>query len=228
LGWLWRLLLQWLLPPRCLGCRQRGTLLCEPCWQALPWLGGGVCGRCAGRRLPGQPCRACERLAGALVLVRAACSYDGPARAAVHVLKFRAGRQAAPILGALVRESLRRRPLRAELVVPVPLAPRRLRWRGYNQAALLAEQVAATLGGQLAKDVLEREDRPAQRTLSAAARLDNLRGAIRCRTPALVAGRRVVLVDDVMTTGATLSSCAEALAGAGARQVLGLVFARTL
>jgi ComF family protein len=123
---------------------------------------------------------------------------------------------------------LRRRPLRAELVVPVPLAPARLRWRGYNQAALLAEQVAAALGGRLGTDVLERLDRPAQHTLGAAERLDNLRGAIRCRQPGLVRGRRVVLVDDVMTTGATLSSCAEALETAGARQVLGLVFARTL
>jgi ComF family protein len=195
----------------------------------MPWLPRGVCGRCAGLRAPpGQPCRACARLDVALTAVRAACSYDGPARAAVHTFKFRAGGQVAPLLGALVRHSLQRRPVRAELLVPVPLAPARLRQRGYNQAALLAHELAGAVGGELAAEVLGRLDRPAQRTLGAAERLDNLRGSIHCRMPAQVSGRRVVLVDDVMTTGATLSACAEALAAAGARQVIGLVFARTL
>jgi predicted amidophosphoribosyltransferase len=76
--------------------------------------------------------------------------------------------------------------------------------------------------------VLGREDRPAQRTLGAAERWANLRGSIHCRAPTRVVGRRIIVVDDVMTTGATLSACAEALAAAGARQVFGLVVARTL
>lgn len=229
LVWLWCLLLEVCLPPRCVGCGRRGRLLCDACWRGMPWLPVRVCARCAGLRgPPHQACRACRRLASALGSVRAACSYEGPARTAVHALKFRAGRQVAPVLGGVMRESLRRRPLRAELVVPVPLAPARERARGYNQALLLAEQVAAVVGGELGHDVLEREDRPSQRTLSGADRLDNLRGSIHCRDPARVAGRRVVLVDDVMTTGATLSTCAEVLAAAGARQVQALVFARTL
>jgi ComF family protein len=229
-GWrrLVQTLLRLLLPPRCLGCARRGTLLCRTCWQLMPWLPSSVCARCAGRRWPGERCPACPRISAELTAVRAACSYAGPVRSAVHALKFRAGRQAAPVLGALIRESLRQRPLKADLVVPVPLAPGRLRRRGYNQAALLAEQLGHHLGGPLELDLLGREDRPAQRTLGAAERWANLRGSIHCRAPTRVVGRRIIVVDDVMTTGATLSACAEALAAAGARQVFGLVVARTL
>ena len=158
--------------------------------------------------------------------MRAVCLYDGVARQAVHTLKFRSGRYVAPLLGELMRQSLRRRPLRADLVLPVPLAPRRLRERGYNQAALLAEQVVEAVGGTLGQAVLEKRDRPPQQALSAAERRRNLQDAIRCPQPDQVAGRRVLLLDDVMTTGATLSACADALDAAGAERVFGLVFAR--
>ena len=226
----WRALLELLFPPRCVGCSVRGTLLCEPCRELMPPLPAEVCRRCGMTRplLAPKACRACPRLAEPLELVRAAYIYEGTARKAVHVLKFRAGPQMAPVLGGLMREGLRRRPLRAEVVVPVPLAAGRERKRGYNQAALLARHVAPGLGAELATRVLEREDRPAQVNLGAAYRLDNLRGSIRCVAPGQVRDRRVVVLDDVMTTGATLSACAEALAEAGAAQVMGVVFARTL
>jgi ComF family protein len=158
--------------------------------------------------------------------VRAVCAYEGAARSAVHAFKFRGGRHLAPLLGELLREHLARRPLRAELVVPVPLSPRRRKDRGYNQAQLLAEQIVESVGGTLSVDVLQRDDRPAQQTLGGEARLINLKGAIRSRER--LHGQRVVLIDDVATTGATLSACAEALSSAGARDVRALVFARDL
>ena len=226
---LWHLLWNLIAPPRCITCRRRGTLLCPDCLHALPMLPPNVCRRCAAPRLrTTHKCRACARLSSSLHSVRAAYCYAGAARTAVHVLKFGAGRQAAAVLGELVRRHVKHRPLRAELVIPVPLAPSRQRQRGYNQAALLAEQLTGAIGGQLITDALTREDRPAQSTLGAAERLVNLHGSIRCARPDVVRARRVLLVDDVMTTGATLSACADALAASGARQVLGLVFARTL
>jgi ComF family protein len=158
--------------------------------------------------------------------LRAVCAYEGAARAAVHSLKFRGGRQLAPLLGELLREHLAQRPLRAEVVVPVPLAPWRRKERGYNQALLLAEQVVEPVGGTLAADLLLRDDRPAQKTLDAAQRLVNLKGAIRAH--GRVPGKRILLIDDVATTGSTLSACAEALSSAGARDVRALVFARDL
>jgi ComF family protein len=160
--------------------------------------------------------------------VRAVCVYDGVARNAVHTLKFRSGRCVAPVLGELLREHLGRRPLRADLLVPAPMARHRLRERGYNQAALLAGQIVDQVGGTLAVDLLEKADRPPQQTLSAAERRRNLQDAIRCPRPGQVAGRRVLVVDDVMTTGATLSACADVLHEAGAERIFGLVFARDL
>ena len=156
------------------------------------------------------------------------CVYDGVARKAVHTLKFRSGRHVAPVLGGLLRDHLRRRPLRADLVVPAPITRARLRERGYNQAALLAEQIVDLVGGTLVPDLLDKDDRPPQQTLPAAERQRNLRDAIRCKTPEQVRGRRVLLVDDVMTTGSTLSACAEALDQAGAERVFALVFARDI
>jgi ComF family protein len=144
------------------------------------------------------------------------------------MLKFRSGRYLAPLMGELLREQLARRPLQADLVIPVPLAPQRLRQRGYNQALLLAEQVWPTVKGELMLDALERADRPAQQSLGATDRLANLEDALACRQPRDILGRRVLLVDDVVTTGATLSACAEALARAGARRISALTFARDL
>jgi ComF family protein len=160
--------------------------------------------------------------------VRAGFVYDGSARTAVLALKFQSARYLVPLMGELLRYELARRPLRAEVVVPVPLAPARLRQRGFNQAGLLAEQIVDAVHGTLRAGVLARQARPAQQTLTAAERLVNLDGAFRCALPAEVSGQRVLLVDDVATTGATLSACAATLAEAGARRVSALVFARDL
>lgn len=217
-----------LFPARCIGgCGRRGVALCDGCRAALPYLDETACARCA---LPGRgdrPCRGCRHLAPSLVAVRAVCAYEGAAQAAVRALKFRSGQYLGPVLAELLVEAATRRPLAADLVIPVPLAPGRARERGYNQARLLAGGVPEAVGGALAPDLLAREDRPAQRTLSAAERRANLVGAFWCPDPAAVAGRRILLLDDVLTTGATLSACAGALAAAGAARVSGLVFART-
>jgi ComF family protein len=163
-----------------------------------------------------------------LSTLRAPFAYEGAARQAVLTLKFRSGRYLAPLIGEFLRQELARRPLQADVVVPVPLAPRRLRERGFNQALLMAQQVAPSVRGTVGADVLERDDRPPQQTLAAAERLHNLEGAIACAQPHEIQDRRILLVDDVVTTGATLSACADALAEAGARRISALVFARDL
>jgi ComF family protein len=223
-------LLAFLFPPRCVGCGWRGQALCRSCREGLPYLPIDVCARCASRRTSLGACRGCQRLSPRLATLRAVCAYEGAARHAVHTLKFRSGRCLAAAIGELMRQSLERRPLRADVVAPAPIAPKRLRERGYNQAELLAGEIAELVGGVGAcvPDLLQREDRPAQQSLPAAQRLVNLRGAIACAHREEVRGRRVVLVDDVATTGATLSACAEALAAAGASRVSAIVFARDL
>jgi ComF family protein len=216
-----------LFPARCIGCQRRGTPLCPDCRTELPYLPNGLCSRCATRRTPRGTCSGCRRLSPAVSAIHASFAYQGAARTAVLTLKFRSARYLSGTMAALMNETLAARPLRADLVVPVPLAPKRLRARGFNQAALLAERIAASLDADLA-DVLLRQDRTAQVGLGAAERLTNLAGAFACRDPERVAGKSVVLVDDVVTTGATVSACASTLALAGASRVRVLAFARDL
>jgi ComF family protein len=147
---------------------------------------------------------------------------------AVLTLKFKSGRYLAPLMGELLREELEARPVQADLVVPVPLAPGRLRSRGFNQALLLANEIATAARGTVAANALQRNERAAQQTLGAAERLINLQGSVTCQRPTEIEGRRVLLVDDVVTTGATLSACADTLAHAGARRVTAVAFARDL
>jgi ComF family protein len=158
--------------------------------------------------------------------VRAPFAYAGAARTAVLNLKFRSGRYLVPLMGELMRGTVERHRAGFDLVVPVPLSQRRLRERGFNQAALLAERVAAQMQAPLADRLLTRVERASQRTLNAEQRLANLLGAFSCE--GLPPDPQVLLVDDVVTTGATVSACADTLAQAGARRVCVLAFARDL
>jgi ComF family protein len=155
--------------------------------------------------------------------VRAPFAYAGAARTAVLTLKFRSGRYLTPLMGELL--CVRLNGLQFDTVVPVPLSPQRMRARGYNQAALLADFVSATLDAPL-MTALSRIERPSQRSLGESARLSNLRGAFTCGRD--VGGKRILLVDDVVTTGATVSACADTLAQAGASRICVLAFARDL
>jgi ComF family protein len=131
-------------------------------------------------------------------------------------------------MGEFLCEEVARRPLQADIVVPVPLAAGRQRQRGYNQATLLAERVASAVGATLAPDALTRRGRPPQSTLKAPDRLSNLADVFACAHQADVLAKRVLLVDDVVTTGATISACADTLAEAGAKRISVLAFARDL
>jgi ComF family protein len=150
---------------------------------------------------------------------------------AIHELKYRGRRRVA---GRLVEKLLEQGSARAllegcDLVVPVPLHPRRLRERGYNQASLLAQELGRRTGRPCGEGALvRRKDTTPQYGLSAAARRRNVAGAFAVRRRGLIAGRVVTLVDDVFTTGATSYACARALKEAGAREVRLLSLARVL
>lgn len=224
-GWL-RAGLDLLFPPRCAGCGAGGADWCSACEAALQPLQGNLCPRC-GQPLPGRPgrCPAC-RVHPLPLIARSFALYDGPLARALVQLKYRPNRRLAGLMGAWLAGLARQAGWAVEVVVPVPLGVKRLRRRGYNQAGLIAAATAAQLSLAVFEHGLQRvRETPSQVGLDPAARARNVEGAFRADAAA-VAGRSVLLVDDLLTTGATLAACAGALRQAGARTVYGLTVAR--
>lgn len=219
------LALDLLLPMSCVVCRREGQYLCQGCEARLPRLQQPCCGLCAA---PGHRplCPRCQASPPAFDGVRAPYLMDGAVREMVHDLKYRNLRATAPHTGRLLAEFAEAAAMPADVLVPVPLHGRRLRERGYNQSELLAREVGKRLGLPVAPGLLRRT-RPTPPQVSMASheeRTRNVQGAFQC--PGDASGLRVLLVDDVCTTGSTLSACAWALKGAGAASAWGLVLAR--
>ena len=231
-----------LLPPVCLGCdgpidaRDEARLACRVCRARLRAIPSPVCARCgASVRVTGRSrAEACHECAGwprELGAARSACLLLPPADRLVHQLKYRgwpalagplAERMTALVLPAAMRA--------ATLCVPVPTTAGRLRERGYNQAEVLARAFAGLTRREL-RNALRREGSArTQTTLQPVARRANVAGAFRVepREAARIRGAHVLLVDDVLTTGATATACALALAAAGARHIALITFARAL
>lgn len=206
----------------CFLCRGAAAgLLCAACDAALPRLAGPRCPRCALDSPRGEVCGRCLSQPPHYDATVAALAYEFPADALVHSLKFRGELALAEHLGAILRECTA--DAAVDSVIPVPLSADRLRSRGYNQAVEIARQVARR---SVELDLCVRErDTPAQMDLPYAERRRNVRGAFRC-TRALP-GASVAVVDDVMTTGATLDEIAGVLKRAGAARVVNWVVART-
>ena len=227
-------MLDGIYPPRCLTCQEltaQGANLCAACWAETVFISGAVCDRC-GTPLPGDPapdlcCDGCLANPPEWDRGRAAVVYRGAGRRGV--LAFKHGDRldmARPLAGWLARagpEIL----VRGEVIVPVPLHWSRLFRRKYNQSAELARHLGRMADVAVVPDMLVRQRATKlQEGMTRAERIDNQSGAFVLHRRRDVAGKRVVLVDDVMTTGATLSACAAVLREAGAAQIDALVLAR--
>jgi ComF family protein len=229
-------LLDLVLPPRCPGCRaivSHQGRFCAACWGKLAFITAPMCPRCgapfAHDRGPGTLCAPCLAAPPRFDSARAAFAYDGPARDVLLGFKHAGREHLAAIMAPHMLRAGGAMPLAGALVVPVPLHWTRLVRRGFNQAALLARQVARRSGGELAVDALLRVRRtPVSKGMGRQARTANVRGAFRVRDKALVRGRRVILIDDVLTTGATAEACARLLRRAGAAEVHVLTWARVV
>jgi ComF family protein len=227
-------LLDLLMPPACAGCgaATRGAL-CPGCRQDLPWIRSGVCDGCQRQAsLPGgDRCLACALRPSPLDACLAACWFEASAAAWVRDYKYAAG--GGPFAGtelarmrALALALGRRAPSALpDRIVPVPLHPSRLRARGFNPAAGVARVLARECGARCAYGLLQRSRATRSQTgLGRSGRVRNVRGAFRATGPTPPS---VWLVDDVVTTGATLEAAARALRRRGTRRVVGLCLART-
>jgi ComF family protein len=216
-------LLDALFPPKCAGCKVRGHWLCPDCLRRIDRFAEPLCAVCRQPLALGVA-HGCGRNAASVSLLVAVGFHAGPLREAIHALKYQGRHGIAATLAGLLTPLLTPLLQEGDLVVPVPLHPSRERERGYNQSARLAAELAYLHPVEVVPAALRRTRATAQQTtLSGTQRAANVRGAFEASP--LVVGRRVWLLDDVCTTGATLGACAQALRQAGARQVLGAVVA---
>jgi ComF family protein len=236
---LWaQVLLDLLLPPHCPSCGEQvatqGTF-CAACFGKLSFITAPLCTGCglpfASRAFAGplQLCPACIEQPPAWRQARAGLLYNDAARGLILPLKYADRQENAAVLAAQMARAGAALLAQADLLVPVPLHRRRLLHRGFNQAALLAKALSKRSGVKSMPDVLRRvRATPALGEFSATSRTEIMAGAVAVRPhrAALVAGRRILLIDDVMTSGATASSCARVLLDAGAVHIDVLVAAR--
>ena len=230
-------LLDLLFPPLCIGCGEplgAGQGFCHVCWSGITFLDGPAC-ECCGLPFafdpgPGTRCGACLSRPPAFDRACAIFAYDEKSKGPILALKHADRLDLVPGFAQWLERSGQVLLAETDLVVPVPLHRLRLWQRRYNQAAELARQLAALSGKTMAADALMRV-RPTESQgamTSAKARRRNVVGAFRVPDPARVRGQNILLVDDVLTTGATAESCARALKRAGAARVQVLALARVV
>lgn len=226
-----------LFPIACIGCGSLSsvrTFLCDRCAETLPALASAQCPVCKARIPSGKVCSPCRAKARLSYFV-AATSLDYPlAQRAVWTLKYNFVASLAAPLGRLLAQALTatipQEKIRGSTVVPMPLSRRRQNWRGFNQADAISRVVADTLDIAIAptrEAWLQRiKERKEQAKLNFEERLENINGAFVVPRAAPVSGTRIILIDDVLTSGATMFEAARTLREAGVKEVLGAVVAR--
>jgi ComF family protein len=215
-----------LLPERCGICRTFGELLCSRCSAELPLPSAGPrCERC-GTLSGASSCPRCEEYGSDCTSVRGCFGYAGGAKQLIAAVKYGGSHALTRSMSHLMAQQWQKLGTAVDAVVAVPLHPRRERWRGFNQAGLLARGLALELDLHFEPSLVRRRryTMAQARVADELQRRSNVYGAFSSRRGA-AAGRRVLLVDDVTTTSATLGACALALTEAGATEVHGFAFA---
>jgi ComF family protein len=224
-----RVALDLLFPRWCVGCGREGDYICQACRQHLPVIIPPICPVCGRPQSQSVLCDECREAPARIDGIRAPFVFNGIIRQAIHELKYRNLRALAPLLAGWLHDYLVANPLPADVLVPVPLHPKRLRERGYNQSALLAGGLGRLSGMPVVADGLVRSRYAAPQARSAGIdeRQKNVAVAFTCPDDRF-RDRQVLLIDDVSTSGATLNACAGVLKESGAGTVWGLVIALEL
>jgi ComF family protein len=217
----------WLYPPYCGGCNQPGSNWCLSCQAASARIGNSVCRICGDPLTKGRICKECAAERPLYHSARSWALFEGPVQNVLHQLKYRNNIGLGNALAIHLAQVHVAHHVDFDLVVPVPLSRRRLAERGYNQAAMLAFPLSLLLETKYRPGALRKiVETRTQVGLNIAERNTNMKNAFKAN-PVIVSGKSILLIDDVMTTGATLNECARALLQAGAVKVNALTLART-
>jgi len=239
-------LVDWLYPPRCRACAGRihgrdSAYFCAACWKAIRLVGHPLCNVC-GRPFPDasgadHTCGVCLERTPRFAAARAWACYpreeqqSDPLRQVIQKYKYGRKVSLGKPLGRLLARGCAEflGACGVDLIIPVPLHPKRLRWRGFNQSLLLARQVSRSYGVPVDPFVLRRQRETAPQTeLAEAERRRNVRGAFALHPEKSIKAQTILLVDDVYTSGATVGECSAVLKRGGAKDVYVLTLARTV
>ena len=221
-------LLDLLFPPNCPGCGLLGLHWCEHCHNKVNKITPPFCEHCGNpQSLQLKRCD-CSQTIPHLDLLRSYAFYLPPLSSAIHQFKYNRDFMLANSLAFYLHNMYNEYKLETDIIIPVPLNKKRLRERGFNQAGLLANNLAKKVGLPYVTQALFRTRKTrSQVGLSRLERLANVQDAFSA-TPAIVEDKRILIIDDVTTTGATMEACAKALKEAGAKVIVGLSIARAL
>ena len=221
--------LDFLFPPRCAGCDEWGERYCESCQEQTKLIGSSICQVC-GEPYPGSlrlVCQRCQSTELFYASLRSWAYFEGPLQRAIHKLKYKRDLGLGEKLAQPLAELLHANHWDIDLVTAVPLDAPRQRDRGYNQSLYLARPLAWDTGLPIAASVIKKiKKTKSQVGLSVEERKINVTGAFWAERN-LVGGKSILIIDDVVTTGSTINSCAEALMRAEASRVYGLTLARS-
>lgn len=219
-------------PVKCLQCGHYGEIICLECAKDISKIKTTTCPECGRISEAGQYCKPCRNKRKDLALkgIIVAAHYDkGPVKEMIHHLKYSGFVSLSEHLGELICQQLTTQFEKIDfVVVPVPLHISRKNSRGFNQSELIARYVSKKLDLSGGDALVRQRETKSQVELPRSQRLTNLEDAFSCHDPELILDRKVLLIDDVATTGATLNECAKALKNAGAKEIWGAVVAKNI
>ncbi|EKE19538.1 MAG: amidophosphoribosyltransferase-like protein [uncultured bacterium] len=229
-----KLILDILFPITCISCKRNGTWLCENCFFKIKKTAEQVCGICEIRITPdGRTCQNCKKKSSLDGLLTCASYKQNSVARAVHFFKYRFIADLHVPLGNLMVNVMQKTDIPLpDLILPIPLHKRRLRWRGFNQSSLLAKRISQELlpGAIISTEenilIRNRYTTPQMGIKDYKHRQQNLNGAFLIPNEELVKNKIILLVDDIATTGSTILECAKVLKNAGAKEIFAIVIAR--
>lgn len=218
-----------ILPKRCINCAKFDTWLCDCCHTTLPVLTDQHCPICKKVTTPlGEVCLNCNNSNICIDGVFIVSSFDSTLlKNLIHHFKYKFIRELSEPLGLLIAQGLMNSHFPSpDLIIPVPLHKRRLRWRGFNQSKLLAKSIELTISTDTTSLIRKKYTTSQVKVKSRKKRVSNIKNAFCVVAPHKIKGKSILLIDDVITTGSTIEECAKVLKNAGAKKVNALVLAR--